>query len=369
VKLILRTPLFPMTVLALSAAVGCSADASETDPECSSAEACAQADAISSDPPPFVVTEVRPTRHPILLHHGFNASRTNSWSFYKVKDALEADGHEVITTEVEPFNGVPVRARKLAEIVDRARTESCRRRGAQTAEDVAACERTMRVNIIAHSMGGLDARYLAATLGYGPKIASITTLSTPHGGSNIADVGLGLTPDGGHMGAVLDQLFACFGRTFTADDLARSSDIRAALESLSEANAPAFNRANPDQPGVYYQSYAGVSRAIGGPRMADAQAEVLDACDGMYFGAIRRADFMAPQLTLGSVAVGRFTDVPQDGMVTVENAKWGRFRGCVPADHLDEVGQVKDDRPDVYTKFDHIAFYRVVASDLARRGL
>lgn len=368
-KLITLRHLLPMTVLALFAAGGCSADSSETDADCSSAEACAQSDAISNVPPPFTVGDVRAARYPILLHHGFNASRTNSWSFYKVREALAADGHDVTSTEVEPFNGVPVRARTLAESVDRVRTESCRKQGARTDEDIAVCERTMRVNIISHSMGGLDARYLAATLGYGPKIASITTISTPHGGSNVADVGLGLTPDGGRMGAVLDQLVACFGRTFTADDLARDSDIRAALESLSEANAPAFNRANPDQPGVYYQSYAGVSRAIGGPRTAGAQAEVLDACDGAYFGDVRRADFMAVQLSLGSFAVGHFTDVPQDGMVTVENAKWGRFRGCIPADHLDEVGQVRDDRPDVYTKFDHIAFYRVVASDLARRGL
>ena len=95
---------------------------------------------------------------------------------------------------------------------------------------------------------------------------------------------------------------------------------------------------------------------------------MLDACEGHYFGDVRRADFMALQLTLGSVVVGHFSSVPQDGMVTVANAKWGAFRGCYPADHLDEVGQVKKDRPDIYTHFDHRAFFRVVATDLAKRG-
>jgi triacylglycerol lipase len=364
-----RKPSVALLALLCTTATACAADSDDSESsDCATAEACAQADAISNEPPPFTVGQVRAARYPIVLHHGFNASRTNSWSYYKVKEALEADGHDVTTTDVEPFNGVPVRARTLAESIDRVRTEFCRKQGARAGADLEACESTMKVNIIAHSMGGLDARYLAATLGYAPKIASITTISTPHGGSNIADVGLGLTPDGGRMRAVLDQLVACFGKTFTEDDLARNSNIRAALESLSEANAPSFNQANPDQQGVYYQSYAGVSRAIGGPRTAGEQADVLAACDGTYFGAVRRADFMAAQLAIGSFAVGRFTNVPQDGMVTVANAKWGNFRGCFPADHLDEVGQVRDDRPDVYTKFDHIAFYRVVAGDLAERG-
>lgn len=351
------------------AASGCVADEADSELDCETPESCAQSDALSTAPPPFTVGDVRAASYPILLHHGFNASRTNSWSFYRVKEALEADGHVVVTSEVEPFNGVPVRARSLAAYVDRARTEGCRKRGFGAGGDLEACERTMKVNIIAHSMGGLDARYLAATLGYAPKIASITTISTPHGGSNIADVGLRLTPDGGHLGAALDQLVACFGTTFTEDDLARNTNMRAALESLAEANAPAFDRANPDQPGVYYQSYAGVSRAVGGPRTAREQEAVLAACEGRYFGDVRRADFMGLQLVPGSVAVGRFANTPQDGMVTVENAKRGVFRGCFPADHLDEVGQVRDDRPDAYTRFDHVALYRVIATDLARRRL
>jgi hypothetical protein len=42
-------------------------------------------------------------------------------------------------------------------------------------------------------MGGLDARYLISKLGYGTKVASLTTISTPHRGSPLADVALGLT--------------------------------------------------------------------------------------------------------------------------------------------------------------------------------
>lgn len=356
----MREAFWGLVVVAMVA--GCS---SEEQAECSTPESCATADEVKSDPAPFEVGAVKAARYPIVLHHGFNASSTNSWSLNRVREALVADGHDVTVTEVEPFNGVPARARTLASIVDGARTAFCKKTGG--AADLAACERTMKVNIIAHSMGGLDARYLAATLGYAPKIASITTISTPHGGSNVADVALRVTPDGGKFGAVLDHLAACFGRTITEKDLAANTNLHAALESLSEVNAPAFDRANPDQQGVFYQSYAGVSRAIGGPRSADQRARVLEACEGKYFGNVARADFMALQLGLGSLAVGHFGDAPQDGMVMVSSAKRGTFRGCFGADHLDEVGQVKKNGPDPYTKFDHLAFYRVVASDLANR--
>lgn len=58
---------------------------------------------------------------------------------------------------------------------------------------------------------------------------------------------------------------------------------------------------------------------------------------------------------------------PNDGMVRVESAKWGRFRGCIPADHLDEVGHKKNG-PDARTGFDHVRFYRNVAFELSDLG-
>lgn len=326
----------------------------------------AEGAAFSSAAPPFTVAESQPTRYPILLHHGFNGSSTNSWSYYKVKEALEASGYDVRTTEVEPFNGVAVRAKTLASLVDETREAFCAKHRSDLGGK--ACEQTAKVNLIAHSMGGLDARYLASSLGYAPKIASITTISTPHYGTRIADVGLGIVRDEGKMSEVLDFLAASFGKRFTTSELAGHTNIRAALESLAESNAAAFNEANPDKEGVYYQSFAGVSRAIGGPRTESGRAEVLEACNGNYFGSIERADWMSPRLTLGSVVVGRFPNQPQDGMVTVANAKWSNFQGCFPADHLDEVGQIKKEGADSYTNFDHIVFYRYLANELAKKG-
>ena len=48
-----------------------------------------------------------------------------------------------------------------------------------------------KVHIIAHSMGGLDARVMIVELGMADKVASLTTIGTPHYGSPVADRLLG----------------------------------------------------------------------------------------------------------------------------------------------------------------------------------
>jgi triacylglycerol lipase len=45
-----------------------------------------------------------------------------------------------------------------------------------------------KVNIIAHSKGGIDSRFMIWKYNYGDKVASLTTISTPHHGSEIADL-------------------------------------------------------------------------------------------------------------------------------------------------------------------------------------
>src|SRR4030095_16372475 len=85
-----------------------------------------------------------PTRYPIVLGHGFDASPTNRWGFNGVAEALRRDGHRVYVAIVPPYHSPAVRARALALTVDRALAET----------------HATKVNLIAHSMGGLDAREL-----------------------------------------------------------------------------------------------------------------------------------------------------------------------------------------------------------------
>jgi len=58
----------------------------------------------------------------------------------------------------------------------------------KTIEDVLKETGTEKVNIISHSKGGIDSRYLIWKHGFGDKIASLTTICTPHNGSEIADL-------------------------------------------------------------------------------------------------------------------------------------------------------------------------------------
>jgi triacylglycerol lipase len=147
------------------------------------------------------------------------------------------------------------------------------------------------------------------------------------------------------------------------NELAGDSHVRAALDGLSEARAVSFNAENLDDPSVVYQSWAGVSSVAGLPNSRDKVA-----CEGKILGGGRKADAMNPLLALMAATVAGPDLIPNDGLVAVESAKWGRFRGCLPADHLDEVGQIRHDRPDIRTKFDHVRFYRNVAFELAELG-
>jgi triacylglycerol lipase len=289
-----------------------------------------------------------PTQYPIVLAHGFAASPENQWGYYKVKDALVRDGNHVVEARVPPFDTPMARAKELAKFVDDALAET----------------KAEKVNIIAHSMGGLDARVLVSGMGYGDRVASVTTISSPHHGTYVADVALKLVPDGPVTDA-LNGLAGLYGRTFTDRALAEQTNVRGALEAISEAGAESFNAKYPNDPRVHYYSFAGVSAKLG---VGDSQD--MTACEGMLDGD---TDQMSPLLVPLALIVGHGFGFqkgfrPNDGMTTVESSKWGEFLGCIRADHLDEVGQIQHDGPDPRTGFDHIAFFRALVSTMGEHG-
>jgi triacylglycerol lipase len=102
-----------------------------------------------------------------------------------------------------------------------------------------------------------------------------------------------------------------------------------------------------------------VSEVIGIPNPKDN-----DACEGTLHTRLGIRDGMEPSLVPAAAFVAHGAELrPNDGMVTVESAKWGKFKGCVPADHLDEVGQPHHSANPL-TGFDHLDFYRKIASSL-----
>ncbi len=295
------------------------------------------------------------TQFPIILAHGFNTSTTNFWRFNDVDVALIEDGHDVMLGSVPPFDTPQVRAGFLADQVD----ELLARSGAP------------KVNLVCFSMGGIDCRYLVSPdgLGYADKVASITTISSPHRGTYVADVAVGFLPDEDDADAI-DAIATLFGRTFS--EVADDSHIVSALKAMSERTMVEFNATISDAPEVMYQSWAGVSSVAGLPNPR-RRAEP-DACTDengelllmRHEGTVDRMDALLVGAA-GIVAHGLELR-PNDGVSTVESSKWGRFRGCYPGDHLDAAGQIGDEGPDPRTGFDYLRFYRNLAFDLAAQG-
>lgn len=322
--------------------------------------------------------EIRVTRYPIVLMHGINAaphgeSATNLTGFYRVGEALAWDGHEIHETAVPPFEPVSVRARsayaQIELIVHDWETRHPGRRG--------------RVNLVTHSMGALDAREVIridaprAELQHRPPwVASLTTIAGPHRGSALADKVLSLLPDDPRDPVdrerleTIDALLSWFGRAYS--DVSDRANVRLAVKDLTEAEAARFTAEHPVSAAVFVQTFAGVSAPSSGTARNPRD---LAECKGRLLGGPEAVDDMSLSMS-GLASIVGHGDGPNDGMVEVRSARgpddvprprW-IFRGCLPADHLDEVGQPHHDAPDPKTGFDHLRFYRNVARDLAELG-
>ena len=122
-------------------------------------------------------------RGPIILAHGIapfdrilrEPSRgpdDRQHYFRGVASHLRAEGFDVEHSDVGFADPVQRRAADLKSEVDRLLAEW----------------QVDRAHIIAHSMGGLDARHMIVDHGMADKVASLTTISTPHLGTSFADL-------------------------------------------------------------------------------------------------------------------------------------------------------------------------------------
>lgn len=262
----------------------------------------------------------------VVLAHGLGG---NADSFDPtIVAAIESLGHAVERTVVPGVESVAVRAAALGPQIDA----------------VIAATGATKVHVIAHSMGGLDTRYLISKLGYAGKVASLTTISTPHRGSPLADVALGLTESSVlSQSEAFDAIVEIVGQTDTAA-------LNRALVDLSVRQAQAFNTSVTDAPGVRYFSYAGFSTpsqidnenaaAACGPTMTPGETQTL--------------------LVLAQPIVANGTDrIPNDAVVSIPSAQWGSFGGCIAADHLSEITAATETH-------DSPAFFKAVVAKLAQ---
>lgn len=290
--------------------------------------------------------------YPIVLAHGFFGFEEFAGIgfidyFYGVRAELAAHGERLVyTPAVDPFNDSEARGRELL-----ARIES-----------ILAETGHARVNIVAHSQGGLDARVVANLRP--DLVASITTIATPHGGTPVADALLGIVEDRS-IQDLADALARLVARPLW-DAAGRQTSVFAPLRLFSRDGIATFNRAHPDEPTVQYFSIAGrtdhaLARSL--CRVPD-RPEFLRRYDDV-------TDPVDPLLAITEAWIDRdlLVSTPNDGLVSVESAMRGRFLGCIPADHLDEVGHLFGDSPGIFNDFDHDRFYRELVAWLRAQGL
>ena len=271
------------------------------------------------------------TRYPIVLFHGAAPGDVLGLVDYfnGVQTVLEGRGYLVITPEVDPFASIEERSAQWADHLDGLLTDGVGR----------------KFDVIGHSQGGLDARYIVSRLGYADHVAAVVTVATPHRGSAVADLAAGILDPTPLGQAIVDGV---------ADDVAGllglpPQDAMGAIGSLNTEAMARFDAETPDAPGVYYASWAGHSCGILEPGcIAREHGEIVTPLLGATYTLLEA------------------TDGANDGMVPVSSAKWGDYRGEIPADHLDEVGQIGDTRNPA---FDHRAFYLSQARRLAAMGL
>ena len=177
-------------------------------------------------------TQVCATRYPILLVHGVffrDWQLMNYWG--RIPAALELNGAKIYYGRQQSAASLEDSARELKAQIEGILAES-------------GCE---KVNVIAHSKGGLDMRWAISRLGMGPYVASLTTINTPHRGCRWAQVLLERLPGGlvNFIAHRYNRIFRVLGD--------REPDFLSAVRCLTADYCTAFDREAEDWPDTRYR--------------------------------------------------------------------------------------------------------------------
>lgn len=257
---------------------------------------------------------------PIVLHHGI----IGFWKvfgkgyFNQIASDLRARGFEVYVTHIRPFGSSAERSEELFEQV----------------KDVLQLSGKKSVRIVAHSLGGLDARCLAFKYQSSRLVKSVTTVGSPHRGTPLVHIALKsvkmlkafylplsilILPTSKYHPSYIDRMIASFDQ----------------LRPENMANN--FNQRVLNSQSTEYFSFGGVVRP-GSSHEFGTQVSFI---------------FVAPRTYLYRAGIFK-----NDGLIGIESTKWGKFIGELDADHLSLVNQHWPSVP-VRTKknFDAKIFY------------
>lgn len=231
-------------------------------------------------------------KYPIILCHGFGAvgSLIKPSPLHDPCMMMREHGVIAIAPNSVPYATIETRAQNWVRLIR------------QICEE----HHFEKVNIIAHSMGGLDIRYALAHLDIHPLIASLTTVATPHHGTYLADLIL-KTPD--RITEKLGEFMDWFGETVYPDE---KSDVVRSVEQLTRSYIQdKFNPNTPDPDNIPIFSY---SAAVG-----------------------KGTDF-----SLNPVFLFQNTQIfdkegANDSFVSVKSATWGEHLGTIALSHMNQI--------------------------------
>ena len=232
---------------------------------------------------------MEPTKYPVVLVHGMMVKDFSLWpAFRGITDFLRKQNITVYTSNQDGLGTIANNAAQLKEEI----------------EAILAKEGCDKVNLIAHSKGGVDARFMISQLGMEEHVASLTTLSTPHHGSGLSAKLL-------QMPGFLAKTIAFFTNTFYKLLGDRQPDILRLGRELTAEAMEDFNETVPNAPSVYYQSFSST------------------------------APHKKAFLRFIPYQISRYCEQDDtDGMVAVKSSQWGNYRGSISAelDHFKMVG-------------------------------
>lgn len=211
------------------------------------------------------------TKYPILMVHGvfFRDSRyLNYWG--RIPKELTNNGAIIYYGNHQSALSVAESAKELTARIEQITAET-------------GCE---KVNIIAHSKGGLDSRYAISMLGANAHVASLTTINTPHRGCEFADYLLSKIPK-----RQQDMVARTYNGTLRKlGDT--NPDFLAAVYDLTAASCWQMNEKVMDMPGIYYQSIGSkLNKASGGRFPLNFTYQLVNCFDGKNDGLVGEKSF------------------------------------------------------------------------------
>ncbi|SMO56327.1 esterase/lipase family protein [Fodinibius sediminis] len=246
-------------------------------------------------------------KHPVLLCHGYGAiaSLVKPSPLYDVAMLLRSHNVPAFAPNIVPYAKIETRAKEwvhsIHELTDKQPYD--------------------KVNIIAHSMGGLDMRYALSELAIAPKVASLTTISTPHHGTSLAELTLS-TPD-----AIRDKLADFLD--WMGDRVypkTKSDSVGSAVQLTRRYITEEFNPNISDATDIPYYSY---SSAVG--KGTPVPIRVISRYQNNHIYDQEGIN---------------------DGMVSVESSKWGQHIKTSTLSHLEQMHvSVKNDREAIFRSF------------------